>query len=71
MPLVMMYFGAGALTPEQKTDLSKKVTDLIVKEAKQPREGTWVVINDVPIENWLVGGLTVAEFKATLMQQKK
>jgi len=35
MPLVEMYFGKGALTDEQKADLSRKVTDLIVKEAKQ------------------------------------
>ena len=37
MPLVEMYFGKGALTEEQKADLSRKVTDLIVKEAKQPQ----------------------------------
>jgi phenylpyruvate tautomerase PptA (4-oxalocrotonate tautomerase family) len=33
LPLIEMYFGKGALTAEQKADLSRKVTDLIVKEA--------------------------------------
>lgn len=32
MPLVEMHFGKGALTREQKADLSRKVTDLLVKE---------------------------------------
>lgn len=36
MPLVKMYFGTGAQTDDQKADLSRKVTDLIVKEARQP-----------------------------------
>jgi len=71
MPLIMMFFGKGALTDEQKADLSRKVTDLIVKEAKQPKEGTWVVINEIPVENWMLGGLTVPEFKARLMAEKK
>ncbi|MCD6443528.1 tautomerase family protein [Candidatus Bathyarchaeota archaeon] len=31
-----MYFGKGALTAEQKAELSRKVTDLIVSETKQP-----------------------------------
>lgn len=71
MPLIMMFFGKVALSDEQKTDLSKKVTDLIVKESKQPKEGTWVIINEVPAENWLLGGLTISEFKAKLMSEKK
>lgn len=35
-----MYFGKGALTDEQKAELSRKVTDLIVKEAKHPQHYT-------------------------------
>jgi 4-oxalocrotonate tautomerase len=68
VPLIMMYFGKGALTNEQKVDISRKVTDLIVNESKQPKQGTWVVINEIPAENWLLGGLTLPEFKAKLAQ---
>ena len=32
MPLIMMFFGKGALTDEQKAELSRKITDLVVKE---------------------------------------
>ena len=71
MPLVEMYFGKGALTDEQKADLSRKVTDLIVKEAKQSQHYTWVIIHEVPVENWMVDKLTLPELKAKLMAEKK
>ena len=69
--MVEMYFGKGALTAEQKTDLSRKVTDLIVKEAKQPQHYTWVIIHEVPAENWMVGRLTLLQLKARLKAEKK
>jgi len=71
MPLVEMYFGKGALTDEQKADLSRKVTDLLVKEAKQPQHYTWVIIHDVPEENWMVDRLTLPELKVKLAAEKK
>jgi phenylpyruvate tautomerase PptA (4-oxalocrotonate tautomerase family) len=36
LPLVEMYFGKGALTDEKKAELSRKVTDLIVKKRNSP-----------------------------------
>ena len=66
-----MYFGKGALTDEQKAELSRKVTDLVVKEAKQPQHYTWVIIHDVPVENWMVDRLTMPELRAKLQAEKK
>ena len=71
MPLVEMYFGRGSLSAEQKLSLARKVTDLIVEEAKQPKNYTWVVIHEIPPEDWMVGGLTLPELKAKLMAEKK
>lgn len=71
MPLVEMYFGKGALTDEQKAELSRKVTDLIVKEANQPQHYTWVLIHELPTENWMVDRLTLPELKAKLIADKK
>jgi len=71
LPLVEMYFGKGALTAEEKADLSRKVTDLTVKEAKQPQHYTWVIIHEVPVENWMVDRLTLPELKAKLMTEQK
>jgi len=66
-----MYFGKGALTDDQKADFSRKVTDLIVKEAKQPQHYTGVIIHKVPAENWMVDRLTLPELKVKLMTEKK
>ena len=71
MPLVEMHFEKGALTDEKKSGLSKKVTDLIVSEAKQPQHYTWVIIHEIPQENWMVDRLTLPELKAKLAQEKK
>ena len=70
MPLIEMSFAQGALTAEQKANLARKVTELVVQEGKQPKDYTWVVIHEEPLENWLVGGLTIQEVRAK-MQQKK
>jgi len=51
--------------------LSRKVTDLVVKESKQPKDYTWVIIREEPMENWLVGGFTTQEVKAKMMREKK
>lgn len=66
-----MFFGKGTLTDEQKAELSRKVTDLIVKEAKQPQHYTWVIIHEIPPENWMVDRLTLPELKAKLKAEKK
>jgi 4-oxalocrotonate tautomerase family enzyme len=71
LPLVEMYFGKGALTDEQKAELSRKVTDVIVKEAKQPQHYTWVIIHEVPSVNWMVDRLTLPELKKKLQAEKK
>ena len=71
LPLIEMYFGKGTLTDQQKAELSRKVTDLIVKEAKQPQQYTWVIVHELPVENWMVDRLTLPELKAKLMAERK
>jgi len=70
MPLIQLYFGEGALTDEQKAELSRKITDLIVKETKQPQHYTWVIIHEIPLTNWMVDRLTLPELKAKLKAEK-
>ena len=71
LPLIEMYFGKGTLTDQQKAELSRKVTDLIVKETKQPQHYTWVIVHEVPAENWMIDRLTLPELKAKLMAERK
>lgn len=51
MPLVEIYFGRGTITEDLKAELSKKITELIVKETNQPQQSTWVVIHEVSAEH--------------------
>ena len=69
MPLVRMYFSEGELTTEQKADLSRKVTDLIVKEAKKSQHYTWVMIHELPAENWMIDRLTLPELRVKLREK--
>jgi 4-oxalocrotonate tautomerase family enzyme len=69
--LVGMYFGKGALSDQQKAGLSRKVTDLLVQEAKQPQHYTRVIIHEVPSENWMVDRLTLLKLNAKLAAVKK
>jgi 4-oxalocrotonate tautomerase family enzyme len=70
LPLVEMYFSKGALSESQKAELSRKITDLVVKEAGQPQHYTWVIIHEIPAENWMVDRLTLPELKAKLTEKK-
>ncbi len=71
LPLIEMSFGKGALTDEKKADLSRKVTDLIVRETNSPQHYTWVLIHDIPPENWMVDRMTLPELKAKLAAEKQ
>lgn len=50
MPYVSIRV-AGTLTKEQKQNISKGVTDVIVKEANKPPEAVLIFIDEVPHEN--------------------
>ena len=71
MPLVMVYLGKGVLSAEQRAELSRKITDVMVEVARQPQHYTWVIVHEVPEENWMVDRLTVPELKAKLRAERK
>ena len=71
MPLVMVYIGKGALSAEQRAELSRRITDVVVEVARQPQHYTWVIVHEVPEENWMVDRLTVPELKAKLRAEGK
>ena len=55
--------GAAATTPEQKAALISGVGDLLFQVMGKPPEDTFVIIDEVEMENWGVGGLPVAEYR--------
>ena len=54
---------ASATTPEQKAALIQGVSDLLFEVMGKPRHMTFVVIDEVELENSAVGGLPTAEFR--------
>jgi 4-oxalocrotonate tautomerase len=63
MPFVNIKITKEGATPEQKAELIKGVTDLLVKVLnKNPRTAV-VVIEEVETDNWGIGGETVTAIR--------
>lgn len=60
MPLAQLKGLSGFLSTEQKHELIRKVTEAIVSvEGEGLRPVTWVTLEEVPSEDWGVGGTAV------------
>ncbi|MGN6647959.1 MAG: tautomerase family protein [Cytophaga sp.] len=59
MPYVNIKITDDGVTPEQKAELIKGVTDLLQKVLDKNPQTTVVVIDEVPTDNWGIGGETV------------
>jgi len=58
--------GASGTTPEQKRALIKGVSDLLYQVMGKDPATTFVVIDEVELDNWGVGGVTTLEYRARL-----
>jgi len=63
MPYVNIKITREGATPEQKAELIKGTTDLLVRVLNKTPATTFVVIDEVAIEDWGVGGVPVDEFR--------
>jgi 4-oxalocrotonate tautomerase len=63
MPIVTIQITREGTTPEQKAALIKGATDLLSDVLNKPPGSTFVVIQEVEMENWGVGGLPVGEYR--------
>ena len=63
MPIVTIQITREGTTPEQKAALIKGATDLLVDVLNKPPGLTFVVIQEVEMEDWGVGGLPVEEYR--------
>jgi 4-oxalocrotonate tautomerase len=55
--------GRAAVTAEEKGRLIKGVSELLRDVLQKPLDSTFVVIEEVELENWGWGGLPVPEFR--------
>ena len=63
MPYVNIRITREGATPEQKRRLIASTTDLLAEVLGKTPATTFVVIDEVEMEDWGVGGLPVAEFR--------
>lgn len=55
--------GADRTTPEQKKALIKGVSDLLFEVMGKPAHTTFVIIEEVALDSWGVGGVTTPEYR--------
>jgi 4-oxalocrotonate tautomerase len=63
MPIVTIQITREATTPQQKAALIKGATDLLAEVLNKPPALTFVVIQEVEMEDWGVNGLPAAEHR--------
>jgi len=66
MPYVNIKITREGTTQEQKAELIKGMTELLVRILNKSPATTFVVIDEVDMEDWGVGGLPVEEFRKSL-----
>lgn len=47
---------AGKLSREQRLAIAKEITDTLERHAGKPKSTTYITFDDLPRENWAVGG---------------
>ncbi len=65
MPYVNIKVTREGVTAEQKADLISGVTDLLVRVLDKDPATTFVVIDEVALEDWGIGGLPVLQYRAS------
>lgn len=70
MPYVNIQVTEEGVTAEQKAALIKGATDLLVDVLNKSPATTFVVIEEVPLDNWGVGGVPVMRYRHALQAGK-
>ena len=61
MPYVNIKVLDEGVTPEQKSKIIKGVTDVLHNVLNKNPESTYVVFEEIPTDNWGVGGQSMSE----------
>lgn len=59
----------NAITVEQKAALIQGVSDLLFDVLGKPQESTFVVIDEIELDNWGWGGLPVRAYRNKLAER--
>lgn len=63
MPYVNVQITREGATREQKAEVIRRITETLVQVLGKEPATTFVVIEEVALEDWGVGGLQVDEFR--------
>ncbi len=63
MPYVNIKITREGATPAQKAELIKGVTDLLVDVLDKNPATTFVIIDEVALEDWGIAGVPVDEYR--------
>lgn len=63
MPYVNIKVTREGVTTDQKAELISGVTDLLVRVLNKSPATTFVVIDEVALEDWGISGLPVEQFR--------
>ena len=63
MPYVTIKVTREGVTSAQKAELISGVTDLLVRVLDKSPATTFVVIDEVALEDWGIGGLPVEQYR--------
>jgi 4-oxalocrotonate tautomerase len=61
--------GVDRVTPEQKAAIYKGMSEVLLDVLGKPLDWTWVVFQEVEMENWGWGGMPVAEYRERLARK--
>lgn len=64
MPYVNIQITREGVTPEQKAKLMHGATKLLQDVLNKDPKTTFVVIDEVDLDNWGIAGMPVAEYRA-------
>ena len=63
--------GASSITREQKAAIHKGMSQVLLDVLGKPLDWTWVVIEEVELDNWGWGGMPVAEYRKKLAEKAR
>jgi len=63
MPYVNIKVTREGVTADQKAELISGVTDLLVRVLDKKPATTFVVIDEVALEDWGIGGMPVEQYR--------
>jgi 4-oxalocrotonate tautomerase len=70
MPYVNIKITKEGVTPAQKAEVIAGVTDVLVRVLGKSPATTFIVIDEVELEDWGIGGLPVEAYRKRLAEGK-